>query len=232
MFAILFSKSMDPFYEVFLSYPTILFSLLIVLCLLFSLIAVLGVIDFDFLNFDMPDLDVSADTGLDSGVDGLTNAHVLASLLMRLGLVGIPAPIVLFSVSLIGWMISFTISFYFYGYIPDGIFQFVFGSVVLISVLYFSAYLTGLFLRPFKSFFTTVNQEAQKEIVGSVGVVRTSKVTATFGEASVSDGGAGLIVKVRSYKDEEFARGDKVVLLEHVSAENIYKVISETEFNK
>jgi hypothetical protein len=53
----------------------------------------------------------------------------------------------------------------------------------------------------------------------------------TFGEATVEDGGAGLIVKVRAFKDEVFARGDKVVLLEYIEAENIYKVISEQEFS-
>ncbi len=230
MFAILFSKGMDPFYAIFLSYPTILFSALIVLCVLFCLIAVLGVIDFDFLNFDMPDID-GPDLGLNSGADGVTNAHVLASLLMRLGLVGIPAPIILFSISLIGWMISFTLSYYVYDYVPDGFLQFIMGTVILVGVLYVSAYLTGIVLKPFKVFFETANQEVQKEIIGKLAVIRTSKANATFGEAVVEDGGAGLIVKVRSYKDETFKRGDRVILLEYAPAEHIYKIISEQDFN-
>ncbi len=231
MFAILFSKGMDPFYEIFLSFPTILFSALILLCLFFCLIAVLGVIDFDFLNFDVPDVD-GVDGILDSGADNLTNAHVLASLLMRFGLVGIPAPIILFSISLLGWIMSFTISHYVYSYIPDGILQWAVGLGILFVVLYVSAYLTGLILKPFKGIFESSNQEVQKEIVGRVGVVRTSKVDNRFGEVTVEDGGAGLIVKVRTFKDEVFSRGDRVVLLEYIVEENVYKVISESEFSK
>jgi len=225
MFAILYSKNMDPFYNIFLSFPTVIFSLLIVLCILFCLVAVLGVVDFDILNFDLPEAD-------NLNVDNLTNAHVLASLMMKLGLVGIPAPIILFSMSLIGWLASFILCYYTFKIFPEGILRFVCGVVILFSVSFFSAYITGLILRPFKKFFETANQEVQKEIIGHLGVVRTSKVNDKFGEATVEDGGAGLIVKVRSYKHEEFSRGDRIILLDYLPQENVYRVISEKDFNK
>ena len=226
MFAILLSDAMDPFYRVFLSFPTIVFSALIVLCVLFSLIAVMGIIDFDFL-----DIDFSGGADGELGGDGLTSAHVLAGIFMRLGLVGVPMPIIIFSVSLIGWMSSFTIVYYLFDYIPFAPLKFLVGLVVLVAVMYFSAYLTGKMLSPFKALFATAHQDVKKHIVGRVGIVRTSKVDQGFGEATVSDGGAGLIVKVRSFDEEGFLRGDKIVLIEYVEEENVYKVISENEFN-
>lgn len=231
MFAFLISPAMDPFYKVVLSYPTILFSALLILCTLFCLVSLLGVFDFDIFNFDMPGVD-GIETGVDVSGDELSNANVLASLLMRFGLIGIPAPIILFSMSLLGWMISFTLSYYLLSYIPGGVFTFIFGTIAFVITLYLSAWLTGFILRPFKSFFEITSQEVEKDIVGQVGVVRTSTVTKTFGEATVADGGAGLIVKVRPYKEQEFIKGDRVVLLEYVAESHFYRVISEKEFNQ
>ena len=229
MFAIFFTKAMDPFYQIILTYPVIIFTCLLILFTFFGLIAVLGLIDLDFLNFDGPDIDGGMDS-LNSG-DGLTSSHVLAGIMMRLGLIGIPAPLVFFLVSLIGWMLSFLIVEYTFDFIPDGFIQFVVGTAVFIFVLYFAAFLTGKMLNPFREFFRTAHQEVQKVIVGQTAVVRTSTVNTAFGEAVVNDGGAGLIVKVRSFKaEEEFKRGDRIVLLEYVAEENIYKVISEQEF--
>ncbi|VUD69368.1 hypothetical protein TDB9533_04735 [Thalassocella blandensis] len=226
MFAIFFTEAMDPFYNIILTFPVIVFTCLLILFTFFGLIAVLGLIDLDFLNFDGPDID----GGLD-GSEGLTSSHVLAGIMMRLGLVGIPMPLVFFLVSLIGWILSFLIVEYTFHFIPDGIVQFIVALAVLVGVLYAAAMITGKLLNPFRDFFKTAHQEVQKVIVGQSALVRTSIVNTEFGEATVNDGGAGLIVKVRSYKsEEEFKRGDKIVLLEYVAEENIYKVISEQEF--
>ena len=61
-------------------------------------------------------------------------------------------------------------------------------------------------------------------------MVRTSRVDNDFGEAVLEDGGAGLILKVRSTGDATFVKGDRVVLLEHLKNENVYRVVSEAEF--
>lgn len=227
MFAIFFSKAMDPFYNIILTYPVIIFTFLLVLFTFFGLIAVLGLIDLDFLNFDSADID----SALDGGADGMTSSHVLAGIMMRLGLTGVPAPLTFFLVSLFGWILSFLIVEYTFGFIPDGIIQWLVGTLVFFAVLYLSALITGKLLSPFHEFFKTAHQEVEKQIVGQLAVVRTSTVDANFGEASVNDGGAGLIVKVRAFNEgETFTRGEKVVLLHYVEEENIYKVISEQEF--
>ena len=98
MFAILLSDKMDPFYKLILSFPTVLFTALLILCIFYSLIAVLGLIDFDWLDFDFSGPDVDGDIGGDA--DGLTSSHVLAGILMRLGLIGIPLPIIIFSMTI------------------------------------------------------------------------------------------------------------------------------------
>ena len=66
--------------------------------------------------------------------------------------------------------------------------------------------------------------------MGQVAIVRSSKVDDMSGEANFDDGGAGLIVKIRSFGEKTFVRGDKVVLLEYLPEQHMYRVISEDEF--
>ena len=70
-----------------------------------------------------------------------------------------------------------------------------------------------------------------KHVIGQVAVVRSSRVDDKFGEAILEDGGAGLLLRVRSRNNKIFNKGDKVVLLERHEESGTYSVISENEFN-
>lgn len=225
MFAIFASDVMDIFYKNITSFPTVIFSFFLILCFFYWIIAVLGLIDFDFLDFDLPDGDT--DFGPDHGAD---NVGVLAGLLLKLGLHGVPFPIVFSILTIIGWFICYYAVHFVFPYVPGSVLEFLAGIPILLGSLYLAALVTARIIKPMRPFFRAANQEVQKTILGKVAIVRTTRVDQTFGEASVDDGGAGLIVKVRSFNDEIFASGDRVVLLEYVPEENIYKVISEKEF--
>jgi len=224
MFAIFFTDAMDPFYLNITSFPTVVFTLLLLFCIFFWLFAVVGVVDLDFLDFDIPNTDTSVN-------DGLSGAGLLGGLLMRFKLDGVPIPIIVTLISLIGWFISYYIVHFLFEYLPFDWLRYVVGLAVLTASLYVSAVLTGFIIRPLRSIFESADQEVQKKIVGQIAIVRTSRVDKTFGEAKVDDGGAGLIVKIRSYSEDVFNSGDRVVLLEYDEDKNIYRVISESEFN-
>lgn len=225
MFAILATDAMDPFYQNVTSFPTLLFTLLLLLCIFYWLLAVIGVVDLDFIDIDLPDTDLDA-------TDAGSSAGLLGGLLLRLGLNGVPLPIVITLLSLFGWFICYYIVHFFFAIIPGGFLKFLVGIPVFVGSLYAAALITGLTIRPLRPLFQAMDQQIEKRILGQVAVVRTSRVDKDFGEAVVEDGGAGLIVKVRAYKEETFSHGDRVVLLEHVKEENIYRVISEAEFSK
>ena len=71
-----------------------------------------------------------------------------------------------------------------------------------------------------------------KNLLGQTAIVRTLRVDEGFGEVNLEDGGAGLILKVRSLNGESFKKGDRVVLLEYMVEQHTYRVISEKEFLK
>ncbi len=224
MFAFLFHEKLTPFYENITSFPTIVFSFLLIFCFLYWTVAVLGLIEFDFLDFDIPE-SVNSD-------GGMSNVNVLAGLFMKLGLHGVPFPLTMSLISLIGWMLCYYAVHFISPYIPTGIIRVLVGIPIFLATLYLATVITSKIIHPLRPMFKAADQEVQKRILGQIAIVRTTRVDKKFGEANVDDGGAGLIVKVRSFKDEEFKRGDRVVLLEHVAEENIYKVIAESEFNK
>lgn len=210
---------MDIFLQIIFTFPTVFFTFFLTLSVVYWLLTVLGFAGIEALNLDL------------DGADSVASLNVFSGLLFRLGLNGVPITIVISLISLLGWMLCFLVVYFVYPWIPLRWLQFVIGIPVIVGLLYFSTIITAVLIKPLRPIFLASNQQVQKQIVGQVAVVRTGEVNRNFGEAYLEDGGAGLIIKVRSYKDEVFKRGEKVVLLEYVAGENIYRVVSETDFN-
>jgi len=223
MFAILLNKGMDPFYQNISSFPTIIFTFFLAICVLFWLVAVLGIIDIDSLDID----------GLDAESGSASEAispNALAGLMLKFGLNGVPVTIIISFLSLFGWLVSYYSVHYLSALIPQGVFKVVFGLLVFIAAFWIAVLITAMLVKLLSPLFQKVEQQTIKRILGQMAVVRTSKVNESFGEAFLDDGGAGLILKVRSQDGQTFERGDKVVLLEYLESENAYCVISEQDF--
>lgn len=224
MFAILVHESMNPFYQNIGSFPTVFFTFFLLLCVLYWLIAVLGLIDLDALNLN---IDVPEADGIGE-VIGSENA--IAGLLLKIGLHGVPFIIILTLLSLIGWLLSYYSVHFLFPPIPSGLFRYLAGIPVLLGSLLIAMVITAQLIKPLRYIFNTEEQDEEKYILGQVAVVRSSRVDQTFGEAVLTAGGAGLILKVRATDNHVFKKGDRVVIFEKLQTENIYRVISEQEF--
>lgn len=209
---------MDTFLQIILTFPTIFFTFFLVLSAVYWLLTVLGFVGIEALDMDLDG-------------DSVASLNVFSGLLFRLGLNGVPLTIVISLIALLGWVFCFLIVYFVYPWIRVPWLQLVTGIPVVVGVLYVSAIITAMIIKPLRPIFLASNQQVQKQILGQVAVVRTGEVNRSFGEAYLEDGGAGLIIKVRAYKDEVFKRGDRVVLLEYVAGENLYRVVSEADFN-
>lgn len=223
MFALLLSNKMDPFYQICTSFPNIFFAALLIFCILYWVLAVLGLVEIEALDFDLPE---------DASSSNLDNLNVMSGLLLKFGLNDVPFTIILTLISLIGWVISFLLMYFIFPLIPGRILEYIVGIPILIGSIYISAKFTAILIKPLRPMFKTANQQVQKQIIGKTGIVRTGRVDKNFGEAVIEDGGAGLIVKVRSYENELYTRGDRIVLIEYDPISNIYKIVSESDFSK
>lgn len=203
----------DVFIAINFSFPAVIFTFFLLLSLLYWCVAVVGLLDLDILDADVD----SPDAGSVSG------------LLMRFGLNGVPVTIVVTLISLFGWFISAIASYYIMSWVPMPLLKFIVGAGILLLSLYLATLLTAQVIKPIRPAFLASSRQKNTALVGRVAVVRTGVVTETFGEATLNDGGADLIIRVRTYPDQNLKRGDRVVLLEHDPIENSYKVISEEE---
>ena len=86
-------------------------------------------------------------------------------------------------------------------------------------------WLTGLIISPIRKNIARIPKRNASSNIGKIAVVRTLSVTHKHGEAELNDGGAGLILKIRSDIDDNLLKqGDKVMLVEYLTDANTYRV--------
>lgn len=209
------------------SFPTAIFTVFLLVSIIYWITAMLGFVDLDVLDIDVPEADghMSLNAQADHGF-----AESVSGLLMRLGLNGVPLTIVITFIALIGWAISSLLSRYFGVMFGYGWVRYITGVPILLGSLYIAVLATAQIIKPLRIFFSKIDQNVQKKVLGQTATVRSSRVDNYFGEAFLDDGGAGLILKVRTSGEAVFSHGDRVVLLDYDSNTNSYKVISESEF--
>lgn len=228
MFAILFHESLTPFYQTLSSFPTAIWTVLLLFMVFYWVVAVLGLVEIDSLDFDLPE-SIEANAEMADMADASSHG-LLAGLLIRFGLHGVPFAIILSILTVVAWLISYYANFFANKLFPTGLLHYAVGVLIFVLSLCVAAWVTGFAIRPMRKWLAKIPKKTAKTLLGKVATVRTSKVDKAFGEAVLEDGGAGLVLKVRAF-DGEFKLGDKVVLLEYIAEDNAYRVVSEAEFN-
>lgn len=210
---------MEAFLNISLAFPTVVFSFMLAVMVVYWLIALLGLAEIELLdNLALPDS------------DGL-QLEGLAGLLMRLGLAGIPLTIILTALVFFCWLISYYAAYLLSPLLGVGLLRYLLGAGIAVGAFLAAVPLTSLVLRPVRTLLRKAAPPASKSLLGQVGVVRSPSVTARQGYAWVEDGGAGLTLQVRSATaGVEFRRGTRVVLIEYVYDMNLYRVVGEDEF--
>ena len=216
---------MNEFLLTIFSFPTVIYTVVLIVAMLYWLCAAFGLLDLELLDVDA------------SGLEGQLHAHAehsfaetFAGILLRLGLNGVPVTLVVTLIAIIGWVISYYLSYMEFVLLGYGWVRFIVGIPILIFSFYLAVLATAQIIKPLRKLFAKAEQFVEKKILGQTAIVRSSKVDKYSGEANFDDGGAGLILKVRATGDDQFVRGDRVVLLEYSAEEHIYRVISESEF--
>ena len=232
---------MQQFLNIITHYPVAVFSVLVIVSVVYWLIACLGLIDLDSgVDVDVDiDVDLDIDVNVDIpnhgdgyDVDGSGMHGPLAGLLLKLKLNGVPVPLVISLICILGWLISYfgvLICFNFWGL---GLLRWVLGTVILIFAFGLALYLTSLTIRPVRKMVLKNRAAAvtSRTLVGHTATLRSS-IGETSGQAVCYEGSADHILLVHPHhQGQSFNRGDKVVLLEYFPDTNSYSIISEDEF--
>lgn len=234
---------MLSFFHVVFSFPTAIFTVLLSVCMVLWLLSAIGLFDFDFgADLDVGDVGDIGDVGDVSAVgnhgalsmpDHVHSDHGAAQavgILSRLGLNGVPITIVVTLISLVGWIVSYFAHQIFLGQVLNALVYYTLGIAIFAGAFCFAVWVTSLACKPLRKVFKQYNAVSQKHLVGQTVIVRTLKVTMTFGEGLLKHDGADLILKIRAPESSGFKKDDAVVLLEYMKDKGAYLVISEEEF--
>lgn len=198
-------------------YPTIVFTGLVMFVTLYWLVSLLGVVDMD-----------TVDIGDAGDIADLASTGMLTGLLLKFGLYGVPLIVILTLVSLLGWVLSYVYTSLLHQYFDSGILYYLFGTGALLLVLVVSMWLTGIIISPIRKNIASIPKRNAANNLGKIAIVRTLSVTDKHGEAELSDGGAGLILKIRpdsAHSAQPLKQGDSVVLVEYLDDANAYRAI-------
>ena len=200
-------------------YPTFIFTGLVMFVTLYWVVSLLGMADMDTVEF--------GESGGDTNITDLPSTGFFTGLMLKFGLYGVPLIIILSLISLIGWLLSYLYTSYLHQNFDSGVLYYVFGTGALIFVLVVSMWLTGIIISPIRKNIARILQRNSANNVGKIAIVRTLSVTDKHGEAELNDGGAGLILKIRSdNNDGLLKKGDRVMLVEYIHESNSYRVVS------
>lgn len=200
-------------------YPTFIFTGLVMFVTLYWVVSLLGMADMDTVEF--------GESGGDTNITDLPSTGFFTGLMLKFGLYGVPLIIILSLISLIGWLLSYLYTSYLHQNFDSGVLYYVFGTGALIFVLVVSMWLTGIIISPIRKNIARIPQRNSANNVGKIAIVRTLSVTDKHGEAELNDGGAGLILKIRSdNNDGLLKKGDRVMLVEYIHESNSYRVAS------
>ena len=198
---------MNEFLQTALTFPTLVYSVLLAVCAAYWLLAATGLADGDG----------------PFGGDG--DAGDAAGMLAKLGLGGVPAMVVATVFSFAAWIGTYFAQLLVLRELPEGV-RALAGAATMLAIVIPAAAATALVLRPLAK--TMARLRPDVPLLGRAGVLITPTLTSDYGQASVDDGGAGLVLQVRG--EDQLQRGDRIVLIEYLEGQNAYRVVSEQKF--
>ena len=201
---------MQTFLDIALSFPTLIFSVLLAVAVGYWLLTLLGLMDTDLLEL--------------GGIGGEGDPGGVSGVLLRFGLDGLPIALIVTGVCLFAWVMSYFADFLLLRPLDPGLLRTALAGMMMLAVFVVAIPLTGLALHPLRPLFANLAGPEAASFLGREAIVRSPKVGPSQGEVDLDDGGAGLILKARCH-DEEFLRGERVVLVEYLPEQNAYRII-------
>lgn len=251
---------MIEFLEIVTSFPTVVYTVLLLVVMAHWLLSALGILEIDTIDGLMPDgFGGHHVGGHDFGGHAIGHHHIgghdlgghsvgghghaidahhghhhegESGLLMKFGLHGVPIMVIFTIIAIVGWSFCFFVDQYLLRAFELGALALPADIATLIGGLIVSIPVARIVLAPVRRLMRRLAPATQRPMLGRYGVVRSPEITGNTGTVEVDDGGAGLILQARVDGDARFVRGDRVVLIQYLEDQNAYRVISGEEFER
>ncbi|KXI28260.1 OB-fold-containig protein [Paraglaciecola hydrolytica] len=207
---------MDLFLNEVFSFPTIIFTIPLIILTLLWLMAFAGLLDLDILDF-----------GTDSDAGGDAEAGSAGtSWLEKLGLNGVPLTVSLTLIDIYAFSFTYLARKYAAPLFDGVLTATAQGAVVAAFAIVIALPLSALCIRPLRRFFITHEGVAKNELIGTICTLTTLSVSETFGQAVTPD---GMVLSVRASSPNTIGKGNKIVLIDYLVAQDCYSVVTESE---
>ncbi len=215
---------MGGFFETAFTFPTAIFSALLIPMLLYWLTVMLGAVDLDFFDGLLDGFDGALD-GADGGDVGDADGESGSGVLAALGLAGVPLTVSLSLLIFFAWFLTYA-GMELFGAWRWGFFGGVWVAALVTAVACGGALLiTALAVRPLRPVFATQTAMHRHELVGKVCTVTTQRVDERFGQAELDDAeGATLLLQVRCPESGYFKRGQKALIYDYEVEKEVFWV--------
>jgi len=210
---------LNEFLTIILTFPSVVYGVLLAVCVVYWMLAATGLLDFD-----------TVDGWMGSDGDSIEPSFV-AGMLAKIGLSGVPLTLVLTMLALFGWIVCFLAQRYLLPLVPDAL-RWLAGIAIASAALIPGVLATSVTLRPLAKLIARLRPPVPPSVLGRSGKITSPIADEQNGRAHFDDGGAGLIMQVRALPGQKFQRGDEVVLIEHMEAANAFRIMSKAEFDQ
>ncbi|MEZ4403318.1 MAG: hypothetical protein R3B06_25050 [Kofleriaceae bacterium] len=235
-------------FDASLQFPTVLFTIGLLIALVYWLFVILGALDVDLLGGadDVTGALKGGGEALTGGVKGaaeIAGGHADAGdaltgaakgsgeavtsgagLWAWLGLTSVPVTVSASLIMLLGWSGSVLLMHYGTGAVGP-----VLGAVLALAVVLAVLPVVGLLVRPLKPVFEVKVGKRNREYVGSTCTITTGHVDDGFGQAVLEEGATVLVIPVRCDRGGVLPRGARALIIDFDAARHAYLVEPVTE---
>lgn len=209
---------MGNFIDAAFGYPTAIYTALLGIVLIYWVLAIVGLVDFEASGLDIEIQHADGDAG---------DIGTLASYVVAMGLNGVPFSIVVSLIVLVSWTISCLAGMWVLLQVPTMLLNIVAGTAVLLTSFAMSILVTARLVRPMRALFVTHAALANASLVGQSCKILTGMVDEKVGRAEVQQRGAGINIRVWARTPNAFARGSTARITDYDAGSGRYLIEEE-----
>ncbi|GAA4953310.1 hypothetical protein GCM10023224_42780 [Streptomonospora halophila] len=197
--------------EASLSFPTVLFSVLLLVVAGYWLFVILGAVDADVLD---------GDAGPDS-----RSAGGFGGALGAVGLGGVPVTVALSLLIAVAWFVSLVGTVLIGSPAGSSPLMIALALVILVAAVIIAWGVTSAIVMGLRRLLPAKRRSRGADVVGRTCVVRTGRVDSAFGQAEISGGdGSSSLIEVRTIGEERLSAGSTALIFDYDSESGVYRV--------
>lgn len=160
----------------------------------------------------------------DGDIDDAGESHgALAAIMSALHLRNAPATVIFSLIITFAWLVS-VVTMQLVTRSAPALSGPLLSGAVLLGSFVLALPLTSVAARPLAKVFTPNKSPVKSDFIGRTCTIRTGSVSHKFGEATLQDGGAGLVLRVRIEDGKQLGRGEQALIVDYDAERETYLV--------